>query len=177
MVLSLPSIAFLKLNADIKWTDTAKWDEFKLEFETPPDFLPVLSFLAPEQVSNTSLAFPRGYESVWSWALGIEHQYNDRLALRVGYEDRGNSIPQDKVDYMAPFGEAFLLGGGFSYVPKKNTLLEVGFGMLVSENSAADNASTNANDYNQLIYNPYAGVNIKTEVRAYLFELSYQAHF
>ena len=166
-----------KLNADIKWTDTAKWDEFKLEFETPPDFLPVLSFLAPEQVSNTSLAFPRGYESVWSWALGIEHQYNDRLALRVGYEDRGNSIPQDKVDYMAPFGEAFLLGGGFSYVPKKNTLLEVGFGMLVSENSAADNTSTNANDYNQLIYNPYAGVNIKTEVRAYLFELSYQAHF
>ncbi len=136
-----------------------------------------MSFLAPEQVSSTSLAFPRGYDSVWSWALGVEHQYNDRLALRFGFEDRGNSIPSDKADYLAPFGEAYLVGAGFSYIPKRHTLLELGIGMLVSENSAADNSSSNVNDYNQLIYNPYAGVNVETEVRAYLFEISYQAHF
>ncbi|MEE2733702.1 MAG: outer membrane protein transport protein [Pseudomonadota bacterium] len=165
------------LNADIKWTDTAQWDEFKLEFDNPPEFLPVLSYLAPEQVSNASLAFPRGYESVWSWALGVEHRYNDRLALRFGYEDRGNSIPADKADYLAPFGDAYLVGAGFAYVPRADSLLEVGIGMLVSENSAANNTSSNANDYNQLIYNPYAGVNLKTDVRAYLIELSYQAHF
>lgn len=166
-----------KVNLDLKWTDTAKWDEFKLEFENPPEFLPVLSFLAPEQVSATTLAFPREYESVWSWALGIEHQYDNRLALRLGYEDRGNSIPNDKADYLAPFGDAYLLGAGFSYVLKQGALLEMGVGMLVSENSAPDNTSSNVNDYNQLIYNPYAGVNAKTEVRAYLLELSYHARF
>ena len=166
-----------KLNADLKWTDTAKWDEFKLEFETPPDFLPILSVLAPDQVSNTTLAFPREYQSVWSWALGLEHRYNERLALRLGYEDRGNSIPADKVDYMAPFGDAYLLGAGFAYVPTRHALLEVAVGMLVSESAAADNSSTNVNDHSQLIYNPYAGVNVKTEVRAYLLEISYRAHF
>ena len=163
-----------KLNTDLKWTDTAQWDQFKLEFDTAPEFLPVLSFLAPEQVSRSSLAFPRGYESVWSWALGVEHRYNDRLALRFGYEDRGNSIPTDKADYLAPFGEAYLVGAGFAYAPGSDSLLEVGVGMLVSENSAADNTSSNANDYHQLIYNPYAGVNLKTDVRAYLIDLSYQ---
>lgn len=166
-----------KLNADLKWTDTAKWDAFKLEFEEVPEFLPILSFLDPQHATATSLTFPREYESVWTWALGIEHQYNDRLALRLGYEDRGSSIPADKADYLAPFGEAYLVGGGFSYIPAANTLLELGVGMLVSNSNAPDNSSTNVNDHNQLIYNPYAGVNVKTEVRAYLLELSYQAQF
>lgn len=166
-----------KVNADLKWTDTAKWDRFELEFSTPPDFLPVLSYLDKENVTRSSLAFPREYESVWTWALGVEHRYNDRLAFRVGYEDRGSSIPPDKADYLAPFGEAYLLGGGFSYVPSAGALLEVGVGMLVSDSSAPDNTSSNVNDYHQLIYNPYAGVNVKTAVRAYLMELSYHAQF
>lgn len=165
------------LNVDLKWTDTAQWDEFKLEFENPPEFLPVLSFLAPDQVSASTLAFPREYESVWSWALGVEHQYTDRLALRIGYEDRGNAIPANKADYLAPFGEAYLLGAGFAYVPQQGALLELGIGTLVSRSSAPDNTSSNVNDYNQLIYNPYAGVNVKTSVRAYLLELSYHAQF
>lgn len=166
-----------KLNLDLKWTDTGAWDEFKLEFDPAPEFLPILSLLDPEYATRTSLAFPREYESVWTWAVGIEHQYSDRLALRIGYEDRGSSIPDDKADFLAPFGEAWLIGGGFSWIPDKDALLEVALGMLSSSSSARNNTSSNVNAYDQLIYNPYAGVDIETEVTAFLFEISYHKKF
>lgn len=174
---SLRVLPNFKVNFDVKWTDTAVWEEFRLEFTDTPDFLPLLSVLDPERAGTNHLTFPRNYESTLTWAMGIEYQYDDRLALRIGYEDRGNAIPSQRVDFVAPFGEAFLVGGGFSWQLSKDELFEFGAGFLSSSNGAADNESLNANSREQIIYNPYAGADIEAEVTAYIMEVSYQRKF
>lgn len=169
----------LKVNLDAKWTDTAAWEEFKIEFDTDVDFLAILSLLDKDNVSARSITFPRGYESTWSWALGVEYQWNDRLALRAGYEDRPSAIPEDKSDLLAPFGDAYLVGLGFAYHWDKDTLIDVGVGMLQSDTDIPSGSSRNVNseDPSDLIYNPYAGYDISTSVTAYLFELSFLTRF
>ncbi len=168
-----------KTNIDIKWTDTAAWEEFKIEFDTQVDFLEILTLIAPEQVSANSIAFPRGYESTWSWAIGFEYQWDDRLALRAGYEDRPSAIPDDKADLLAPFGAAFLVGLGFSYQWDKDSLIDVGMGMLQSSVDIPSGSSSNLNsrDPKDIIYTPYSGYDAKTEITAYLFEFSYLTVF
>ena len=174
--LLLPS---LKMNMDVKWTDTAAWEEFKIEFDQSLDFLNILSLLAPDTVSSQSLTFPRGYESTWSWALGLEYYYDSQLSFRLGYEDRPSSIPKQSSDLLAPFGDAFLIGTGLAYRLDKDSLLDLGIGMLKSTTSIPANTSSNVNStgIDNLIYNPYAGYHIKTSVTAYLLELSYHSTF
>jgi long-subunit fatty acid transport protein len=168
-----------KINADLKWTGTEAWNEFHIEFDKELDFLSILSLLSPDTVSSGSLTFPRGYESTWSWALGVEYQYNSVLALRAGYEDRPSAIPDNKADLMAPFGAAVLVGVGAEYRMGAHDLLELGAGMLTSSNRIKANQSTNANStgIDNLIYNPYAGYDISSSVKAYLLELSYHSRF
>jgi long-subunit fatty acid transport protein len=135
--------------------------------------------LAPETVSATSLTFPRGYRSTWSWALGVEHRWSSRLALRLGYENRPSAIPKNKADLLAPFGAAVLLGAGFAWQLSPQALLEVGIGRLVSRTSVSADTSKNANSmgYDNLIYNPYAGYHLTSSVIAHLLEVSYQSAF
>lgn len=177
--ISLQVLPRIKVNVDAKWTDTAAWEEFKIEFDTDVDFLAILSLLDKEHVSARSITFPRGYESTWSWALGVEYEWSDRLALRAGYEDRPSAIPTDKADLLAPFGAAYLVGFGFSYQWDKDTLMDVGVGMLQSDVDIPSGSSSNVNseDPSDLIYNPYAGYDVTTSVTAYLFEMSFLTHF
>jgi len=168
-----------KTNVDIKWTDTAAWEEFKIEFDSDVDFLEILSYIAPENVSARSITFPRGYESTWSWAVGFEYQWNDRLALRAGYEDRPSAIPEDKADLLAPFGAAFLVGMGFSYQLDKDTVIDAGMGMLQSKVDIPSGSSSNLNstDPKDIIYTPYSGYDAETNITAFLFEFSYLTVF
>ena len=168
-----------KTNIDIKWTDTAAWEEFKIEFDSEVDFLEILSYIAPENVSARSITFPRGYESTWSWAVGFEYQWDDRLALRAGYEDRPSAIPEDKADLLAPFGAAFLVGLGFSYQWDKDSVIDAGMGMLRSSVNIPSESSSNLNsrDPKDIIYTPYSGYDAKTNITAYLFEFSYLTVF
>ena len=177
MGISIGVFPDLKVNMDAKWTDTSAWKEFRLEFSDAPDFLPMLSLLDPERATDTALVVPRNYESTLTWAVGVEYQYNDRLALRAGYEDRGNAIPSERMDFLAPFGEAYLIGAGFSLIMSTDAMLDVGVGFLSSSNSAVDNESFNANNRDQIIYNPYGGSNLTANVDAYLFEVGYQTRF
>lgn len=169
----------LKINIDGKYTKTADWKEFKIEFDRQVDFLNILSLIAPDYVTNQSITFPRGYEDTYSWALGMEYKYTEQLALRAGYEDRPSAIPRDKSDFIAPFGEAYLVGTGLSYKPDSTTEMDLGIGMLSSKNGAKSNESTNVNSTatNNFIYNPYAGYNTKSGVTAYLVEYSYRTSF
>jgi len=128
----------------------------------------------------TELTIPRHYKSVWNWAFGVEYQYNDNLALRFGYEPRKSSIPDDKQDVLLPVGDAELFGFGVEYTMRNDRLLEVALGYVHAEASVPANTSTNANssdDFNNFIYNPYAGTDFSSQMNAYLLEVSYSAPF
>ncbi|WP_281648288.1 outer membrane protein transport protein [Parendozoicomonas sp. Alg238-R29] len=171
----------LTVNLDAKWTDWDVWDEFKIEFDRELAAMQFARILAPGQVSAapTYLSMPRGYKSVWSWAVGMEYDYTSRLSLRAGYENRPSAIPEDRADVMAPLGDAHLIGLGFGYQWDKESVVDVGFQYMWSDQKIPAGTSCNANcdGLTDVIYNPYAGLDIETSVRAYIFSLTYRTRF
>ncbi|RLT97911.1 OmpP1/FadL family transporter [Ketobacter sp.] len=177
----------LKANIDLKWTDTAVWDAWNIEFEQPAQFLGVLGAIVDLMDQGTTggaigadgLLLPRGYESVWTWAIGFEYQYTRRLALRVGYEPRGDSIPDDKRDLFIPIGDTTLYSTGFSYHWSQDTYIEGALGYLHSEQRIPADSSTNATStaIDNFIYNPYAGYDMKTELSVMVAEISIRSTF
>ncbi|WP_417662225.1 outer membrane protein transport protein [Pseudomonas sp.] len=168
-----------QVNFDVKWTDYAAWNEFEIKFDRELDILTIASLLSPDSATPTSLILDRGYKSVWSWALGLQYQYNDRLTLRMGYEPRPSAIPGNKADVLAPIGDATLYGLGAGYQWDKDTVIDVGFNYLVSKQNipAGSSCSINCSSIDGLVYNPYADLDVESTVKAYVFALTYRTTF
>ncbi len=109
----------------------------------------------------------------------MQYDINDRLALRAGYEFRPSAIPKDKADVLAPVGDAELYGLGLGYRWDKDTIIDVGFNYFVSKQDIPAGSSCNVSceGLDNLVYNPYAGLNIETTVKAYIFALTYTTRF
>lgn len=169
-----------KVNVDAKWTDWEVWQGLKIEYDKKQEFTAVAAALAPEYSTSDTLTIPRHYKSVWNLAFGVEHQYSDRLAIRAGWEPRKSSIPDDKQGVLLPIGDANLFTVGFGYDWQQDKHFDFAFGYLHAEADIPAGSSTNANSmdpYSNILYNPYSGLDIKTEATAYLIEGSYSWQF
>lgn len=169
-----------KVNIDAKWTDWDVWEGLKIEFDKKQEFTGVAAALSPEYATSDTLTIPRHYESSWNFAFGVEHQYSDRLTLRAGWEPRPSSIPDDKQGVLLPFGDANLYSVGFGYDWQKDKHFDFALGYLKAEADIPAGSSTNANSmdvYNNILYNPYSGLDVKTSVDAILIEGSYTWQF
>lgn len=177
------SVALLpnwKLNVDAKWTDWSVWEALVIEYDQPQEFLVVASLLAPEYATPTTLAFPRNYSSVWNFAFGVEHQYNNNLVLRLGWEPRKSSIPDHKQGVLLPLGDGDLYSAGLGYKWSADQHIDLAVGMFRANANIPAGTSTNSNSmdvYNNILYNPYSGLDIKTQVSAYFMELNYRFQF
>jgi long-subunit fatty acid transport protein len=177
----------LKTNVDIKWTDTAVWDIWEIRFEDKIELLGVLGTIVDVldqgttggDISANGLYLPRGYQSLWSWAIGFEYQYDDRLVLRAGYEPRGSSIPRDKADLIVPLGKTYLYSAGLGYRWSKDTTIDAALAYITSEQNIPANGSTNSTStaIDNFIYNPYAGYNMTTSVSVVVGEISIRSTF
>jgi long-subunit fatty acid transport protein len=168
-----------QVNFDVKWTDYAAWNKFELQFDRDLDFLKIASLLSPDGATSNSITLDRGYKSVWSWALGVQYEVNDRLSLRAGYEPRPSAIPDDKADALVPIGDAQLYGLGVGYKWDQDTVIDLGFNYLVSKQSIPAGTSCNANctGFDSIVYNPYSDLSIETTVKAYVMALTYTTSF
>jgi long-subunit fatty acid transport protein len=168
-----------QFNLDVKWTDYAAWEKFELKFDRELDFLKVAALLSPDGATTSSIALDRGYESVWSWAIGMQYDVTDRLSLRLGYEPRPSAIPGNKADVLMPLGDAHLYGFGAGYHWDQDTVIDLGFNYLVSKQSIPAGTSCNANcvGFDSVVYNPYSGLDIETTVKAYVMALTYTTSF
>jgi long-subunit fatty acid transport protein len=169
-----------KVNMDAKWTDWEVWSGLDIEFDKPQEFGAVAALLSPRYATRDTLIIPRHYESVWNVAFGVEHQFNDRLALRFGYEPRNSSIPADKQDVLLPIGDADLFTFGVGLAWAQDVQIDLAVGYYQAKANIPAGSSTNANSmdiYNNILYNPYAGMDVKTEATAYLFESSFTWQF
>jgi len=168
-----------RLNIDAKWTDWGAWDGLKVKFDQALDFTKLATLVSPYS-EYTELTIPRHYKSVWNWAFGLQYQYSDALALRVGYEPRKSSIPDDKQDVLLPLGDGDLYGFGVEWKVAGSKTLELAVGYMHASADVPAGTSSNANSsdhFNNFIYNPYAGTDFSSEVNAYLLEMSYSAPF
>ena len=165
----------LQVNFDVGWTDFKAWDKFKFEFDRQISALKIAKLLSA-YVGDTSLALPLGFESPWSWGIGVEYSATDRLKLRAGYEPRASAIPDDKRNTMVPINNAQLFGLGLGYRFDADTDIDLSVGFLRSNDKIPANSSSLANQtgVNNLLLNPYVGLNVKTDTKATVLGISYR---
>ncbi|OUS05855.1 hypothetical protein A9Q81_03675 [Gammaproteobacteria bacterium 42_54_T18] len=180
----------LKVNFDIKWTDYAAWKNLEIEFDNNIDFLTVSSLVygaggsgfnadGEDNADPDKMIIQRQYESVWSWAIGFEYQYNDRLVVRAGYEPRGSAVPDDRVDLLAPLAEANLYTFGLGYQWDAYSRVDASFGYLESsfKSPAGESQNMNSTTPGQVVYNPFAFLDVEATTTAYIFAFSYEEKF
>ena len=168
----------LQVNFDVGWTDYKAWDKFKFEFDRQISALKIAKLLS-EHVSDDSSALPLEFKSPWNWGVGIEYSATDRLKLRAGYEPRGSAIPDNKRNTMVPINNARLFGLGVGYRFDADTDLDLSIGFLQSKDKIPANTSSLANKegVNNLLLNPYAGLNVKTDTKITILGLSYRTRW
>ena len=163
------------------------WDVCDIEFKEPVPFLTLLGTITDSveqgttggRIGGDGLFLPRFYESVTTWAIGFEYQYNNRLAFRLGYEPRGRSVPKDKADLFIPIGDTTLYSTGFSFKWNKDTIIEGALGYVESKQNIPSNSSTNSTStaIDNFVYNPYAGYNMTTDFSVIAGEISIRGQF
>lgn len=168
----------LQMNFDVGWTDFAAWDKFKFEFDRQISLLKVAKLLSSD-VTDRSLALPLKFQSSWRWGIGFEYSATDRLKLRMGYEPRTSSIPDDKRNTMVPINNAQLFGLGVGYRFDQDTDLDLSIGFLRSRDDIPANTSSLANKtgVDNILLNPYAGLDIKTNTKITLLGINYRTRW
>ena len=168
----------LQVNFDVGWTDFAAWDKFKFEFDRQINALKIAKLLSAD-VTDKSLSFPLGLQSSWNWGIGFEYSANDRLKLRAGYEPRTSAIPNDKRNTMVPINNAQLFGLGVGYRFDEDTDIDLSIAFLRSRDNIPAGSSSLANDtsINNLLYNPYAGLNVSTNTKVTILGLNYRTRW
>ena len=169
----------LTVNVDVGWTDYKQWDAFVFRFDRNLEFLNAARILSPQNATPNTLRLPLGFTDQWNWGFGLEFHASSRLDLRAGMEIRDSVIPDDQRQIMAPFGGANLYSIGMGYRWDKDTEIDMNLSYLQSIETVPANGSCNLNCDNitNIIYNPYAGLDVKTSLRVVTAGLSFRTKF
>ncbi|MDK2778899.1 MAG: outer membrane protein transport protein [Pseudomonadota bacterium] len=180
-----------QLNVDAGWTDYDKWDELLFEFDRQVSFLGAAKTLAPELVTNTTLRQPLGYKSVWSFGFGFQYDLNSRVQLRLGYEPRKSSIPDDARSIQAPLGFARMYSVGMGYQWDLDTVVDLSLSFMQSKETIladpqdAESSGDYVNSSNALnrncltctVTNPYPGLDVETKLTIGAAGISFRTKF
>ncbi len=169
----------LTVNADLGWTDFRAWDAFHLQFDRQLEFLGAARILSPDNATATSLSLNQGMTDIWNWGFGVEFHATTRLDLRAGIELRDTVIPDDQFSIMAPFGNARMYGVGLGYQWSKDAVIDLSLTYLQSIQFTPADGSCNLNCDNitNIVYNPYAGLDVKTSLRVVTAGINFRTKF
>lgn len=167
-----------QFNIDAVWVDYDKWDAFKFQFDGPTAALALARLFSPNS-TTTSLEFPLGFQTSFNLAFGVEYSLTNRLKLRGGFEPRASAIPNDKRSPMVPINKANLYSIGAGYQWDKDSEVDVVFSMIRSRDKipADTSCSANCTGINNLVYNPYAGLDIATEASINVIGMAFRTTF
>ena len=167
----------LQVNFDVGWTDYKVWDKFKFEFDRTLSALKIAKILSGN-VTDSSLALPMGFKSPWNFGIGVEYSATDRLKLRAGYEPRTSAIPKISViPWYLLMVHSYLAWAWV--IVLMQTLIWIYRLVLRSKDQIPANTSSLANQtgVNNLLLNPYAGLNIKTDTKITILGLNYRTRW
>jgi long-subunit fatty acid transport protein len=168
----------LQFNVDFVWVDYAKWDAWRIQFDRPSAVTSLARLFSPGSTS-TLLEMPLGFQSSWNLAYGAQFDLTGRIQLRAGFEPRASAIPDDRRSPLVPINEAKYYSLGLGYKWDKDTDIDLGVGYLHSKDSIPANTSCMANctGINNVVYNPYAGLDIETEAKVIVIGLAFRTSF
>lgn len=168
----------LQVNFDVGWTDYSVWKTLPIQFDRNLGVLQIAKLLAPTVTSN-SLAVPLNFVSPWNFGVGIEYSMTNRLKLRMGYEPRTSAIPSGQRSTLVPVNGAQLFGMGAGYRFDKDTDIDLTAAFLRSRDNIPANTSKLANytGVDNLILNPYAGLDVKTNATIVILGIAYRTRW
>ncbi|CBL47253.1 Membrane protein involved in aromatic hydrocarbon degradation [gamma proteobacterium HdN1] len=169
-----------KLNIDWKWTETSVWKDMGFIADDSVMLLRVLHVANINGIQPNAIIVPRNYKDVSNFAFGLEYTASDAFALRLGYEPRKSGIPRDRLDFLIPLGDFDLYGAGLSYHPSATQTAEVSLGYFKSDQHIKSGQSRNGNDttrFDNFVYNPSAGMDVRSILKGVLLEFSYQFRY
>jgi long-subunit fatty acid transport protein len=167
-----------QFNIDAVWRDYSEWDAWEFQFDRPLAVTSLARLFSPGS-STTRLRFPLEFQSTWNFAFGAEYDLTNRLSLRAGYEPRSSAIPDNRRSPMVPINEANYYSLGLGYKWSTDTQIDLGIATLRSEDSIPADSSCLANceGIDNLVYNPFAGLDIETEATINLIGLAFRTSF
>lgn len=168
-----------KLNMDMKFTRWSEWESLPIRYSTPIGVIAIASVIQPDVAPppvGQAMDLHLGFEDTWNFAVGAEYQWNQQLALRIGFEDRPSSIPEEALSPVIPIGDSKLYAAGGEYKFSKDQIFSFAIATMRSSVYMPGNTSKlgNSEDPTILIYNPYSGMGIKGTLDILLFEMSYR---
>lgn len=168
----------LQFNVDFVWTDYEEWDAWRMQFDKSSAVTALARLFSPGSTS-TLLNFPLGFQSSWNLAYGMQYDLTGRLSLRAGYEPRASAVPDDRRNPLVPINEARYYSLGLGYKWDKDTEIDLGIATLQSKDSIPADTSCMANctGIDNIVYNPYAGLDIETEASITLVGLAFRTSF
>ena len=168
----------VQVNVDVGWTDWDEWESLDIQFDRSLSVLQVAKLLS-NNITPNSISLPIGFQSSWNWGVGVQYDATDRLQLRLGYEPRTSAIPDDKRNPMVPINNAQLFGMGLTYKFDPDTEIDLTYAHLRSRDQIPANTSSMANEtgVGNILYNPYAGLDISTNTKVNLAGIVYRTRW
>lgn len=163
----------LKVNIDYKKTFFSQWKELVIQYDSATYISAFTSLLSGAE-ENTTIT-PLGFETGDNIATGIEYQYNQNLALRLGYEFRKTVIPAENRTFAYPIGDTRVWGLGAAYKLPKGRLAQFAYSNIRShQNIPSGTSYANTWDATEL-YAAYPGYNLGTKLETNIFVFSLAA--
>jgi long-subunit fatty acid transport protein len=155
----------VQLNVDANWTNWKRWDKLTLQFDQSINLLEMARIFG--QADPSKLVLPRGYKNTIHYGLGLQVNVSDRLTLRAGYEPRKSSIPNDKIDLVSPLPDITIKSLGLGYATPSGLRIDVAASYAAGKFNVPAEGSCNMNCSNffNVIYNPYAGLDVAGGIR------------
>lgn len=170
-------VDFLQFNVDANYTDWGKWDQLTFEFDQSIKLLEVARIFGVADPSK--LVIPRGYKSVWHFGYGMQAKVNDKLTLRFGYEPRKSSVPANRIDLIGPLPDTKVYSVGLNYKLSPESDISLAASYMKGDYKVPANGSCNMNcdNFLNVIYNPYAGLDVAGGIRVRYFGVTYNKRF
>jgi len=174
--IKLKPVRYVQLNVDASYARWSEWNNFTFQFDQSVKLLEVARLYGIPD--STKLVIPRGYTSKTNFAYGLNLYPTERLTLRMGFEPRKSSIPSDKIDLQAPLPDTRLYSAGINFKVTKNMDVSLTGSYLKGKFNVPANTdcNLNCNNFFNVIYNPYAGLDVAGDihVRYFGFEINHR---
>ena len=157
--------ARFQFNVDANYANWKSWDALTVEFDQSIKLLEMLRLFG--EADSTKLRMPRGYKNQLHFGYGMQVKATEKLTLRFGYEPRKSSIPANKIDLVAPLPDTKLYSVGANYKISNDTDISIAASYMKGDYfvPAGGSCNMNCDNFFNVVYNPYAGLDVAGGIR------------
>lgn len=150
----------VQFNVDAMYTDWSKWDQLEIKFDRQVALLQMARIFG--QADASKLVIPRNYRDPIHFGFGLEVAVTRGFKLRYGYEPRKTSVPQSSFDLIAPLPKMTIRSVGVGYESPSGLKIDATYSYATGKYDIPAETSCNMNCSNffNIIYNPYAGLDV-----------------